>query len=146
MATSNQALSGSSRSSAARACSIGEPMALCVITSESDVSVDPALFGEQHAFAECEHLHREADVDRQLEQQGVAGVADEGHRAAELAQDRLHPLERVGLPAGDDRQACPPPRPARCPRRVRPASTAPRDATRSARARLARGPTVLMSM
>jgi hypothetical protein len=43
---------------------------------ESDASVDPALFGEQHTFAECVRLHREADVDGQVEQQGVAGVAD----------------------------------------------------------------------
>ena len=72
---------------------------------ERDISLDAALIGEPHPFAEGKHLDGEDDVGGQLEQQRLAAVADEGHRAAELAQDRLDAFERAGVPADDDREA-----------------------------------------
>ena len=49
--------------------SIGEPIELSLITCDGELGVDSAALGEQHPLAEGEHLHREADVDRELEQQ-----------------------------------------------------------------------------
>jgi hypothetical protein len=70
---------------------------------ESQGGFYSAAFGEQYPFAESEHLYGEADVDGQLEQ-GLVVAADEGHGAAEPAQNGLDPLECVGLAADDDRQ------------------------------------------
>ena len=74
--TSNQASSGRSRTSGARAFSIGEPIGLSVITSTASFAVDPGAFGQQQALGEGEHLHGEADVDRELEHQALAVLAD----------------------------------------------------------------------
>ena len=107
---------------------------------------DPALLGQQHAFAEREHLHGEAQVGCDLHEHGLAVAADVGDRRPDVAKDRLDPLERRGVPADHHRELALLERDhaaghGRVEHLARPVS-----ATRSASSRLAPGLTVLMSM
>jgi hypothetical protein len=66
--------------------------------------VDSAAFGEQQAVAKGEGLHREADVDGELEQRASAVDADVCDCLAELAQQRLNRREGLVVYANRDRQ------------------------------------------
>ena len=66
--------------------------------------VDAAALGEQQPSLKASSLHREADVDRELEQQPLAVVADVGDGLAELAQQRLDARECRSVAADHDRQ------------------------------------------
>ena len=64
--------------------------------------IDAAALGQQQPFAEGQRLDREADVDRQLEQQALAVLTDASHGLAELAEQRLHEPEGRLLAAHHD--------------------------------------------
>ena len=63
----------------------------------------PDAFGQEQAFGEREHLHGEADVDRELEREPLPVLADVVGRA-ELAQERLDALVGAFVAADHDRQ------------------------------------------
>jgi hypothetical protein len=65
--------------------------------------VDPGARGQQHTLGEREHLHGEADVDRELEHKPLPVVADV-RRRAEHAQERLDAPKRRPVPADHDRE------------------------------------------
>jgi hypothetical protein len=76
-----------------RYCTIGEPMTLCVSTSTATSREMPLFLGQQHAFAEREHLHGEAQVVRDLDRQRQAVVADVCDLRADVVEDRFDPIE-----------------------------------------------------
>ena len=66
------------------------------MTRAASRGLDAAALGQQQPFAEGQRLDREADVDRQLEQQALAVLADAGHasgraRAATARRARRPP-------------------------------------------------------
>jgi hypothetical protein len=69
-----------------------------------ELRLDPVALGEEQPLAECEDLHREADVDGELEHQPLAVGADVGDRLAELSQQRLNLDERLLVAADHDRE------------------------------------------
>ena len=88
MLQSNQASSGISSTNGPRYFTIGEAITLFVSTSTASSRDDPALLGEQHALAEGQHLHGEAEVGGDLHEHGLAVAADVRDRRADVAQDR----------------------------------------------------------
>jgi hypothetical protein len=70
---------------------------------EGESPVDTGPVGEQQTLGEREHLHDEADVDRELEHQPLP-VRPDVRRRAQLAQDRLDAAVRVLVSAHHDRE------------------------------------------
>ena len=67
-----------------------------------EVGVDALSFGQQQSLRERERLHREADVDRELEHEPLPVIADMSRRP-EHTEDRLDALVRVLLAPDHDR-------------------------------------------
>ena len=65
---------------------------------DRDLARDAALFRQQHPFAECEHLHSQAQVVRDLEREGQTVVTDMCDLRADVVEDWLDPIEGRLLP------------------------------------------------
>ena len=107
-------------------------------------AVDACPLGENQALGESEHLHGEADVDRELEHQSLAVLADVGRRA-QFAQDRLDPPVFLFV-AADMIVSVPDCTCGTLPDTGASSIAAPSSRTRSASSRLALGLTVLKSI
>ena len=71
---------------------------------DGGLAADAALLRQQHAFRKREHLHRQAQVDRDLHRQREAVVADVRHARADVVEQRLGAIERAFLAADHDRE------------------------------------------
>ena len=104
---SNHTSSGWPSTSGPRYATIGEAITLASITSTARSRGMPALLGEQHAFAEREHLHREREVDRDLHRHRGAARAEVEHLRPDRLEHRPDALERVLVAADHDREPSP---------------------------------------
>ena len=120
-------------------------MTLWVSTSTAVFARDAALLRQQHALGKRQHLHREAQVGRDLHRERQAVVADVRHFRADVVEQRLDALERLARPPTII-ESLPCSSVMTLPDTGASTMSAPCSRTFAASARLTAGLTVLMSM